>query len=45
MAALVVAFAGDVGGVLDDQVVVGVQALVFCPLEEPLDTAVLRLLR
>lgn len=40
-----VALSGDIGCILDDQLVVGPQPHVFCPLQETLDTALLFLLR
>lgn len=44
MAAQAVAFSRDVGCILDDQLVVGLQPHVLCPLQETLHTALLVLL-
>lgn len=45
MAAQSVAFSRNVGCILDDQLVIGSQPHVLCPLQETLHTALLFLLR
>lgn len=45
MAAQSVALSCDVGRILDDQLVIGSQPHILCPLQETLHTALLFLLR
>lgn len=45
MAAQTVTLASNVGRILDDQLVVGSQPHVFCPLQETLHTALVFLLQ